>query len=144
MMQTAVVTPTSLTRLSADIMRGYDALIHERFGTLTARQRQRLEEIRLPVHYVKHAVDDYEMVAAIASDLRPTDPRYRLLYGARTPLEMVLQCSYFLLTHHMRRTERMNPDQVEAVHLMERSGRKLIQLVEHLWVEMRTEQQAST
>lgn len=143
MTHTAEATPISLTRLRMELERGYDALIHEQFGTLTARQRQRLEEIRLPVHYIKRTVDDYNIAVDMAPDMRVLDPRYRLLYGTRTPLEMVLQCSYFLIIHHIRRSERMNPDQVEAVHLMERSGRKLVQEVERLWAEMQTEQQVS-
>ena len=113
MTQTAQLSTDDVARLCADIMRGYDALILERFGNLTARQRQRLEEIRLPVQYVKHAVDAYKIAVDMPPDVRVLDPRYRLLYGTRTSLEMILQCSYFLMIHHMRSTEKMNPDQVE-------------------------------
>ena len=48
MTQTAQLSTDDVARLCAEVMRGYDALIRERFGNLTARQRQRLEEIGLP------------------------------------------------------------------------------------------------
>ena len=143
MTQTAQLSTDDVARLCAEVMRGYDALIRERFGNLTARQRQRLEEIRLPAQYVKHAVDAYEIALDMPPDVRTLDPRYRLLYGTRTPLEMILQCTYFLMIHHMRNSEKLNPDQMEAVYLMERSGRKLVHAVERLWAEWRAEQQVS-
>lgn len=143
MTQTTELSTFDVSRLCAEIVRGYDALVRERFGSLTERQRQRLEEVRLPLQYIQHSVNGYETAVDSPPDLQTTDPRYRLLYGTRTPLEMILQCSYFLMIHHMRKTERLNPDQMEAVHLIERSGRKLVHEVERLWAEWRAEQQVS-
>ena len=133
-------TPIELTRLRDDIQRAYDALIRERFGTLTPRQRQRLDEITLPMQSVSRAVDEYENWKTMPDILRANDPRYRLMYAARTPMEMVLQCAYFLHINHMRKNEVLNHDQIESVWLMERSGRRLVLEIERLWAEMRTEQ----
>jgi hypothetical protein len=143
MTQTALLNTADVTKLCADIVRGYDALIRERFGALTDRQRQRLHEINQPVEYVKKAVSEYESALEMPPALRTLDPRYRLLYGTRTSLEMILQCSYFLMIHHMRKTEPLNPDQMEAVYLMERCGRKMVHEVERLWAELKAEQQVS-
>ncbi len=136
-------TPIELSRLRDDIRRAYDALIRERFGMLTPRQRQRLDEITLPMQKVYGAVDEYENWVDMPTILRPTDPRYRLMYAARTPMEMILQCAYFLHINHMRKNELLNQDQIEAVWLMERSGRRLVLEVERLWAEMREEETAA-
>ena len=117
-------SPTDLARLRDDIQRAYDALIRERFGSITPRQRQRLDEITLPMEKVSGAVDEYAQWVDMPDVLRPSDPRYRLMYTARTPMEMVLQCAYFLHINHMRKNEPLNQDQIEAVWLMERSGRR--------------------
>ena len=119
-------TPIELPRLRDDIQRAYDTLIHERFGTITPRQRQRLDEITLPMQKVSGAVDEYEKWLNMPDSLRTGDARYRLMYAARTPMEMVLQCAYFLHINHMRKNELLNQDQIEAVWLMERSGRRLV------------------
>ncbi len=136
-------SPFELARLRDDIQRAYDALIHERFGGLTSRQRQRLDEINLPMQKVSGAIDEYESRADMPEALRATDPRYRLMYAARTPMEMVLQCAYFLHINHMRKNELLNQDQIEAVWLMERSGRRLVLEIERLWAEMRVEPPAA-
>ena len=133
--------PIELPRLRDDIQRAYDALIHERFGTLTARQRQRLDEITLPMQKVTAAVNEYSNGLDAPDALRASDPRYRLMYAARTPMEMVLQCAYFLHINHMRKNEVLNHDQIEFVWLMERSGRRLVLEIERLWAEMRAEAQ---
>ena len=133
-------TPADLVRLRDDIRRAYDALVRERFGTLTPRQSQRLDEIVLPMQKVTEAVDEYETVSDSPDALRVNDPRYHLMYAARTPMEMVLQCAYFLHINHMRKNEVLNQDQIEAVWLMERSGRRLVLEIERLWAQMRTEQ----
>ncbi len=134
-------TLTDLIRLRDDIRRGYDALVRERFGTLTPRQHQRLNEIFLPMQKVTEAVDQYGAELETPTALRVNDPRYRLMYAARTPMEMVLQCAYFLHINHMRKNEVLNQDQIEAVWLMERSGRRLVLEIERLWAEMRAEAQ---
>ena len=136
-------TPIELPRLRDDIQRAYDTLIHERFGTITPRQRQRLDEITLPMQKVSGAVDEYEKWLNMPDSLRTGDARYRLMYAARTPMEMVLQCAYFLHINHMRKNEPLNQDQIEAVWLMERSGRRLVLEIERLWAEMRAEQTAA-
>lgn len=133
-------SPIELSRLRDDIHRAYDALIRERFGTITSRQRQRLDEITLPMQKVSGAVDEYDHWVDMPDILRVSDPRYRLMYAARTPMEMVLQCAYFLHINHMRKNEPLNHDQIEAVWLMERSGRRLVLEIERLWAEMRAEQ----
>jgi hypothetical protein len=135
--------PIELTRLRDDIQRAYDTLSRERFGTLTQRQRQRLDEITLSMQKVSGAVDEYENRLDRSDSLRMADPRYRLMYAARTPMEMVLQCAYFLHINHMRKNEPLNHDQIEAVWLMERSGRRLVLEIERLWAEMREEQTAA-
>jgi len=134
-------SPIELPRLRDDIQRAYDALIRERFGALTARQRQRLDEITQPMQSVSRAVDEYQNWVDMPEILRSSDPRYRLMYAARTPMEMVLQCAYFLHINHMRKNEVLNHDQIEAVWLMERSGRRLVLEIERLWAEMRAEAQ---
>jgi len=136
-------SPIELARLRDDIQRAYDALIRERFGTITSRQRQRLDEITLPTQKVSEAVDEYATWVDMPDILRPSDPRYRLMYTARTPMEMVLQCAYFLHINHMRKNEPLNHDQIEAVWLLERSGRRLVLEIERLWAEMREEQTAA-
>ncbi len=133
-------TPSDLIRLRDDIKRAYDALVRERFGVLTARQRQRLDEIVLPMQKVAEAVDEYGSELEAPESLHVNDPRYRLMYAARTPMEMILQCAYFLHINHMRKNEVLNQDQIEAVWLMERSGRRLVLEIERLWAEMRAEQ----
>ena len=133
-------TPIELPRLRDDIQRAYDTLIHERFGTITPRQRQRLDEITLPMQKVSGAVDEYEKWLNMPDSLRTGDARYRLMYAARTPMEMVLQCAYFLHINHMRKNEPLNHDQIESVWLMERSGRRLVLEIERLWADMRAEQ----
>ncbi len=135
-----IATPIDLVRLRNDIQRGYDALMRERFGILTPRQHQRLDEITLPMQKVTEAVDEYVDGMDAPNVLRVSDPRYRLMYAARTPMEMVLQCAYFLHINHMRKNEVLNHDQIEAVWLMERSGRRLVLEIERLWAQMRTEQ----
>jgi hypothetical protein len=134
-------TPIDLVRLRDDIQRAYDALVKERFGVLTPRQRQRLDEIVLPIQKVTEAVDEYKNGLDAPDSLRVSDPRYRLMYAARTPMEMVLQCAYFLHINHMRKNEVLNQDQIEAVWLMERSGRRLVLEIERLWAQMRAEAQ---
>lgn len=135
-----ITNPIELARLRDDVQRAYEALIRERFGGLTPRQRQRLEEISLPIQKVMEAINEYKHGMDIPDGLRAFDPRYRLMYAARTPMEMVLQCAYFLHINHMRKNEPMNQDQIEAVWLMERSGRRMVLEIERLWAEMRTEQ----
>ena len=132
--------PIDLPRLRDDIQRAYDSLISERFGTLTARQRQRLDEITLPMQKVSSAVNEYENRVDMSDTLGVADRRYRLMYAARTPMEMVLQCAYFLHINHMRKNEPLNHDQIESVWLMERSGRRLVLEIERLWADMRAEQ----
>ena len=134
-------TPIELPRLRDDIRRAYDALIRERFGSLTPRQRQRLDEITLPLQKVSGAVDEYESWLDMPDAYRAADSRSRLMYAARTPLEMILQCAYFLHINHMRKIELLNQDQIEAVWLMERSGRRLVLEIERLWTAMRAEAQ---
>lgn len=135
------VPPIDLNRLRDDIQRAYDALVRERFGTLTPRQRQRLDEIALPMRKVIDAVNEYHTYLDSPDYLHTYDPRYRLMYAARTPMEMVLQCAYFLHINHMRKNDPLNQDQIEAVWLMERSGRRLVLEIEHLWAAMRAEGQ---
>jgi hypothetical protein len=135
------VPPIDLNRLRDDIQRAYDALVRERFGILTPRQRQRLDEIALPMSKVIEAVNEYQANHDSPDYLHPYDPRYRLMYAARTPMEMVLQCAYFLHINHMRKNDPLNQDQIEAVWLMERSGRRLVLEIEHLWAAMRAEGQ---
>jgi hypothetical protein len=137
------VPPIELARLQEDIQRAYDTLISERFGAITPRQRQRLEEITLPMQKVSEAVNDYKQRKNAARPQMADDPRYRLMYAARTPMEMILQCAYFLHINHMRKNELLNHDQIEAVWLMERSGRRLVLEIEHLWAEMRAEQSST-
>ena len=133
-------TPNDLFRLRDDIQRAYDALVRERFGVITPRQRQRLDEIVVPMQKVSEAVDEYHDGLDMPDALRVSDPRYRLMYAARTPMEMVLQCAYFLHINHMRKNEVLNQDQIESVWLMERSGRRLVLEIERLWAQMRAEQ----
>ena len=132
--------PIELSRLRDDLQRAYDALLGERFGALTARQRQRLGEITLPMQKVSSAVDEYESQMGMPNRSDVRDPRYRLMYAARTPMEMILQCAYFLHINHMRKNEPLNHDQIEAVWLMERSGRRFVLEIERLWADMRAEQ----
>ncbi|MEZ4669744.1 MAG: hypothetical protein R3E39_17710 [Anaerolineae bacterium] len=138
------VTIARLAQLNNDIQRAYDALIHERFGKLTPRQRQRLNEISLSIDYVNRAVAEYEAAIAMIPETPLQDPRQRLLYATRTPLEMVQQCAYFLLIHHMRNNEKLNADQTEAIYLMERSGRRMIEEVERLWKALKAELRVSS
>jgi hypothetical protein len=137
---TNIATPAELIRLRDDIQKGYDALVRERFGILTPRQHQRLGEIALPMKKVAEAVDEYEAGLDTPDKVQLSDPRYRLMYAARTPMEMILQCAYFLHINHMRKNEVLNQDQIEAVWLMERSGRRLVLEIERLWAQMRAEQ----
>lgn len=132
--------PIELSRLRDDLQRAYESLIGERFGTLTPRQRQRLGEITLPMQKVSSAVDEYKDGMDTSNAFGTTDPRYRLMYAARTPMEMILQCAYFLHINHMRKNEPLNHDQIEAVWLMERSGRRFVLEIERLWADMRAEQ----
>lgn len=136
-------TTIDITRLREDINRAYDALAAQRFGTLTPRQAQRLGEIDFSVQKVLEAIDDYQQTHEQPRGLQNADPRYRLMYAARTPMEMILQCAYFLHINSMRKTEPLNHDQLEAVWLLERSGRKFVLEIERLWAEMRAEAQQS-
>lgn len=136
-------TPLDITRLRDDIRRAYDALAEQRFGTLTSRQAQRLGEIDYSIEKVVEAIDQYQQANEFPGTLQNADPRYRLMYAARTPMEMILQCAYFLHINSMRKTEPLNHDQLEAVWLLERSGRKLVLEIERLWAAMRVEAQQS-
>lgn len=144
--QTKLFNPTSdriiaeIRQLRDDLVRGYEALRHEQFGILTERQRKRLNEIRLAVNYVSHAVDTFVLACENPEVERPHDPRYRLMYAARTPLEMVLTSTYLLSIYHLRGAEVFSPDQRECVWLIERSGRKLVVEIERLWADMMAEQ----
>lgn len=129
-----------IRQLRADLVRGYEALRHERFGVLTERQRKRLNEIRLAVNYVSHAVDAFVLACETPEVTRSHDPRYRLMYAARTPLEMVLTSTYLLSIYHLRGAEVFSPDQRECVWLIERSGRKMVVEIERLWADMMAEQ----
>lgn len=133
------ITPSELIRLRDDVQRAYDVLIRELFGSITARQRQRLDEIAVAMERISRAIDEYSNWIDMPEILRTSDPRYRLMYAARTPMEMILQCAYFLHINHMRKHEVLNNDQIEAVWLMERSGRRLVLNIERLWAEMRAE-----
>ncbi len=137
----ATTLPVNLTRLREDIQRAYDSLTKEQYGTLSARQRQRLDEIQFSIDKVNDAIEGYESALRIPAAERSADPRYRLMYAARTPMEMVLQCAYFLHINSMRKTEPLNNDQMEAVWLVERSGRKLVLEIERLWADMKAEVQ---
>jgi len=132
-----------LPRLRDDIQRGYEALRSERLGILTPLQLKRLQEIRLPLQHLSVAVDEFVAAFQLAPDARSFEPRARLTYAAAVPLEMILRCSYFLQMSHMRNQETLNPDQREAVWLIERSGRRLIIEVEHLWRSMKAEQETA-
>jgi hypothetical protein len=134
------VTPAELRRLRDDLSRGYDAVIRERFGKLTERQKRLLEEIRQAVNLASDAIDAYAAVAENPRSKWLSDPRYRLMYAARTPLEMVLLGVYLINVYHVREIEPLNPDQHEAIALMERSGRRMVIEIERLWNEMQTEQ----
>ena len=136
-------TTLDITRLRDDIRRAYDALADQRFGTLTSRQAQRLGEIDYSIQKVVEAIDQYQQANEFPGALQSADPRYRLMYAARTPMEMILQCAYFLHINSMRKTEPLNHDQLEAVWLLERSGRKLVLEIERLWAAMRVEAQQS-
>ncbi len=136
-------TTLDITRLRDDIRRAYDALADQRFGTLTSRQAQRLGEIDYSIEKVVEAIDQYQQSNEFPGTLQNADPRYRLMYAARTPMEMILQCAYFLHINSMRKTEPLNHDQLEAVWLLERSGRKLVLEIERLWAAMRVEAQQS-
>ena len=134
--------PIELSRLRDDLQRAYDSLSDERFGTLTPRQRQRLGEITLPMQKVSSAVNEYQNSLGTSNAFGTRDPRYRLMYAARTPMEMILQCAYFLHINHMRKNEPLNHDQIEAVWVMERSGRRFVLEIERLWANMRAKQSA--
>ena len=137
-------TPTvDIIRLRDDIHRAYEALDQQRFGTLTPRQEQRLGEINFSITKVIEAINAYEQSRDLSAGLQAGDRRYRLMYAARTPMEMILQCAYFLHINSMRKTEPLNHDQLEAVWLLERSGRKFVLEIERLWAEMRAEAQQS-
>jgi hypothetical protein len=132
-----------LRQLRDDMVRGYEALRSERFGILTERQRKRLNEIRLAVSYVAHAVDEYCTAYEAPHVVVTYDPRYRLMYAARTPLEMVLTSAYLLSIYHLRGAEVFTTDQRECVWLMERSGRKMVVEIERLWADMMVEQSST-
>lgn len=136
-----LANPVALSRLYDDIQRAYDALIQERFGRLTPRQHQRLGEIAVPIQKVSGAVHEYENWLEMPDSYRVFDSRYRLMYAARTPMEMILQCAYFLHINHMRKNEVLNQNQMEVVSLMERNGRRLVLEIERLWEEMQAEAQ---
>ena len=128
-----------LSRLRDDIRRAYDALAQQRFGSLSPRQQQHLGEIDFSVERVVKSIKEYLDGSELPGGEQTADPRYRLMYAARTPMEMILQCAYFLHINSMRKTEPLNHDQLEAVWLLERSGRKFVLEIERLWAEMRAE-----
>jgi hypothetical protein len=129
-----------IRRLRDDLVQGYEALQHERFGVLTERQRKRLNEIRLAVNYVSHAVDSFALAYEMPEVDRVYDPRYRLMYAARTPLEMILTGTYLLSIYHLRGAEVFAADQRECVWLMERSGRRMVVEIERLWADLLADQ----
>ncbi|MCA0455449.1 MAG: hypothetical protein LCI00_15860 [Chloroflexi bacterium] len=131
--------PVNLSLLRDDIRRAYDALVQQRFGSLSPRQQQHLREIDFSVERVMESINEYLANKALPDGDQTADPRYRLMYAARTPMEMILQCAYFLHINSMRKTEPLNHDQLEAVWLLERSGRKFVLEIERLWAEMRDE-----
>lgn len=140
--QNGALKPTDISRLRTDILRGYDALSRERFGALNERQRRRMREVAQAVKYLNTAIEEYEQYASLPTHLRPFDPRYRVMYTARLPLEMILQCTYFMTVNLMRDASSLNADQREAVWLMERSARRLVLEIERLWAAMAAEQAA--
>lgn len=133
------MTPAELRRLRDDLSRGYDAVVRERFGQLTERQKRLLEEIRQAVNLASDAIDAYTAVAENPRSRWLSDPRYRLMYAARTPLEMVLLGVYLVNVYHVREIEILNPDQHEAIWLVERSSRRMVIEIERLWGEMQAE-----
>ncbi len=98
-----------------------------------------MEEIRQAVHLTSDAIDAYAAVAEHPRAKWLNDPRYRLMYAARTPLEMVLLGVYLVNVYHVREIEILNPDQHEALWLVERSARRMVIEIERLWNEMQTE-----
>ncbi len=129
-----------IRQLRDDLVRGYEALRHERFGVLTERQGKRLNEVRLAVNHLSYAVDAFVLACETPGVEHPHDPRYRLMYAARTPLEMILTSTYLLSIYHLRGAEVFSADQRECVWLIERSGRKMVVEIERLWADMMAEQ----
>jgi hypothetical protein len=126
-----------VNRLRNELLRSYQALVWEKLGMLDEFQKKRLKEIRLSLQYIKLAVDTFS-----ANPTQPgrIDPRYRLLYATRTPLEMVLMCVHFINIQLRQEPDALNPDQKEALWLMERSGRRLVLVTQRLWDELKAEE----
>jgi hypothetical protein len=123
-----------VNRLRNELLRSYQNLVWEKFGPLDDRQKQRLKEIRLSLQYLKQAVDTF---IANPEPRGRIDPRSRLLYATRTPLEMVLMCVHFLNIQLRQQPDALNTDQKEALWVMERSGRRLVLVTQRLWDAMK-------
>lgn len=104
-------------------------------STLTQRQCQRLTEITQAANSLSDAIDKY-----YAAPSNRHDPRYRLMYAARTPLAMIHMATYLLGVYHERQSETFTLEQRTQVRMIDECGRRIVIEVERLWAQMEIEQ----
>jgi hypothetical protein len=135
------MTDNELVLYRDDMLRGYDFLLRQANEALSLRQMQRLREIWTVVLILSNAVDDYVAAKRHRRYSDEFDPRYRLMYASRTPLQMIRICTHLLIVNHVQQIDRLSPAQWEAVQLMEQAERALVNCLERLWAEMKHEQE---
>jgi len=126
--------PTDLRALRDNLMANLGALLNDL--TLTERQRDRIHEIHRSSVLISQAVDSYYSASANGHD-----PRYYLMYAARTPLAAIHLSTYLLGVYHERQSDPCSIDQRASIRAIDDCSRKFVIEVERLWAEMQSEQQ---
>ena len=103
---------------------------------LVASQRQCLKEMQVALTAVSKAVESY--YKALDNGITPHrhDPRYHLMYAARTPLAMMHMSAYLLFAYHDHEMATLTPHQHEQVRHIDQTGRKMVIEIERLWADM--------
>lgn len=123
-----------------DIVHGYDFLLRQSSGVLTEKQIRRLREIWMAVLFLSNSVDEYVSARRHPRNaVNEFDPRYRLMYASRTPLQMIHVCVHLLVVNHVQRVDQLDPAQWDAIQLIEQAERGLVISIECLWTEMKHE-----
>ena len=129
----------NLGYLSNDLYRYARMLGDEHGGLLLPIQHTRMSEILNACGYLQQAVHNYETALALGfSD--HNDPRARLMYAARIPLEMIAMSVRLLRLYHARRNAPLTEGQQIALRQIEIDSMGLSEEIERLWKAMKVRQ----
>lgn len=122
-----------LRHLSDELQQGCTSLLSDK---LIASQQKCLKEMQQALAAVSKAVDSYYTALEDSAPPQRHDPRYHLMYAARTPLAMMHMSAYLLFAYHDHEMAELTPVQHEQVRQIDQTGRKMVIEIERLWADM--------